>query len=72
MISISGRSAPRLIRIGRSTLSSMTTGSDHTRSPMAQPVEPVYQSQITLPNSTRPGPICAMQQTSISAESTAT
>ena len=67
----SGRSAPFLIRIGRSTLSMLPTMIVQTRSATNQPVEPWNQSHTSAHTSTGTAPICATASMNMTAVSTA-
>src|SRR5438046_464465 len=68
--SSSGRSTPRLINTGFSTLSITVTNTVQTASVTPQPKLPVQNNQMTAGNSTNNGPSCATQSTNVIASST--
>ena len=70
-ISNKGKSAPRLISIGRKKLSRLTTIRLQTNKNIAQPVSPCQNIQPTAGNSTKLGPSCAIQSISITADNIA-
>ena len=65
----SGKSAPRLMRIGRRTLSMTPTITDQTRSNVPGSTCPDQYTQTTAGTSTGTGPSCAMHKTKMSAVS---